>query len=252
MENTDVPTGARVETAAVASSGPQCPSDGPMVVADLKSVSAGFLKPALKDLISCELKGWGSSMSPQSIPAALGPSPSGSTPSESDPPSPRDLPGIPSADTHADSGPPNGSAAEPGVPDTLEKPPAAPAAPALGTPTSGEAELLALLQRLAALDSEGWFQAPVSDIQAPGYSSIIRHPMCIQAMRAKVAAHAYTSWGDFVRDFELLCSNAMRYNQKRSRIHKQVGVRVGRIEWSGRMVWGSGVDQCGLASARSL
>ncbi|RMZ55397.1 hypothetical protein APUTEX25_003521, partial [Auxenochlorella protothecoides] len=205
-----------------------CPSDGPMVVADLKSVSAGFLKPALKDLISCELKGWGSSMSPQSIPAALGPSPSGSTPSESDPPSPRDLPGIPSADTHADSGPPNGSAAEPGVPDTLGKPPAAPAAPALGT--SGEAELLALLQRLAALDSEGWFQAPVSDIQAPGYSSIIRHPMCIQAMRAKVAAHAYTCWGDFVRDFELLCSNAMRYNQKRSRIHKQalIMLRAGK------------------------
>ncbi|KAL6781297.1 hypothetical protein ACKKBG_A10575 [Auxenochlorella protothecoides x Auxenochlorella symbiontica] len=212
-----------------------------MVVADLKSVSAGFLKPALKDLISCELKGWGSSMSPQSIPAALGPSPSGSTPSESDPPSPRDLPGIPSADTHADSGPPNGSAAEPGVPDTLGKPPAAPAAPALGTPTSGEAELLALLQRLAALDSEGWFQAPVSDIQAPGYSSIIRHPMCIQAMRAKVAAHAYTSWGDFVRDFELLCSNAMRYNQKRSRIHKQalIMLRAGKkllmeVELDGR------------------
>lgn len=39
-------------------------------------------------------------------------------------------------------------------------------------------------------------------------------------MRSKIRARQYVNWQEVVRDFELICTNAMKYNQKRSRIHK--------------------------------
>jgi hypothetical protein len=41
-------------------------------------------------------------------------------------------------------------------------------------------------------------------------------------MRGKIRGHQYVNWQEVVRDFELICSNAMKYNQRRSRVHKQV------------------------------
>jgi hypothetical protein len=41
-------------------------------------------------------------------------------------------------------------------------------------------------------------------------------------MLGKIQARQYVNWNEVVRDFELICSNAMKYNQKRSRIHKLV------------------------------
>ena len=43
-------------------------------------------------------------------------------------------------------------------------------------------------------------------------------------MRSKIHSRQYVNWQELVRDFELICSNAMKYNQKRSRVHKQVRV----------------------------
>lgn len=43
-----------------------------------------------------------------------------------------------------------------------------------------------------------------------------------QIMRGKIRGRQYVNWHELVRDFELICSNAMRYNQKRSRVHKAV------------------------------
>ena len=40
-----------------------------------------------------------------------------------------------------------------------------------------------------------------------------------QAMREKIHARRYRSWRAFYDDFELICNNAMTYNQKRSRVH---------------------------------
>lgn len=49
-------------------------------------------------------------------------------------------------------------------------------------------------------------------------------------MRTKVQNKQYVNWTELVRDFDLICSNAMRYNQKRSRVHKQalVMLRAGK------------------------
>ena len=41
-------------------------------------------------------------------------------------------------------------------------------------------------------------------------------------MRGKIRGRQYAGWQELVRDFELICSNAMKYNQRRSRVHKQV------------------------------
>ena len=36
----------------------------------------------------------------------------------------------------------------------------------------------------------------------------------------QVHGREYRTWRGFVEDFELICNNAMIYNQKRSRVHK--------------------------------
>lgn len=60
-------------------------------------------------------------------------------------------------------------------------------------------------------------------------------------MRSKVRGKQYVSWQELVRDFELICTNAMKYNQKRSRVYKQalVILRAGKkllieVELEGR------------------
>ncbi|KAI7842908.1 hypothetical protein COHA_003419 [Chlorella ohadii] len=81
-------------------------------------------------------------------------------------------------------------------------------------------DLDALLQRLAALDPDGWFRHPVRESDAPNYYKIIRRPMCFEFMRGKVRGRQYATWQELVRDFELIVSNAFKFNPKRSRVHK--------------------------------
>ncbi|KAA6421449.1 MAG: bromodomain-containing 7-like [Trebouxia sp. A1-2] len=69
-------------------------------------------------------------------------------------------------------------------------------------------------------DPEGFFGAPVTEDVAPNYFNIIKHPMSCQRMRQKLRALEYRTFAAFVEDFELIGNNAMRYNQKRSRVHR--------------------------------
>jgi pyridoxal biosynthesis lyase PdxS len=54
--------------------------------------------------------------------------------------------------------------------------------------------------------------------------------LLLQVMRGKIRGRVYVNWQELVRDFELICNNAMKYNQKRSRVHKQglVMLRAGK------------------------
>ena len=123
-----------------------------------------------------------------------------------------------------------------------------------------ESMLITLINQISTkLDTDRVFDQPVSEEVAPGYHDFIKRPMCFQRMREKVylSAHArtmhracetiylpfqaplllhavtslcdacaqvhgreYRTWRGFVEDFELICNNAMIYNQKRSRVHK--------------------------------
>jgi len=69
-------------------------------------------------------------------------------------------------------------------------------------------------------DPEGFFGAPVTEDVAPNYFNVIKHPMSFQRMRHKLRALEYRTFAAFVEDFELVGNNAMRYNQKRSRVHR--------------------------------
>ncbi|KAL4443443.1 hypothetical protein ABPG75_011180 [Micractinium tetrahymenae] len=99
------------------------------------------------------------------------------------------------------------------------------APPAGGPPPSpgatAVAELEAILGRLMQIDKEGWFRHPVSELVAPKYYKIIKQPMCFEVMRGKIRGRQYLTWQEVVRDFELICSNALKYNQKRSHVYKQ-------------------------------
>ena len=77
-----------------------------------------------------------------------------------------------------------------------------------------------VIDRLRGQDPLGFFEEPVTDLEAPNYSQVIEQPMCFQRMSEKVRAHEYRTWGAFQKDFELICSNAMAYNEKRSKVHK--------------------------------
>ena len=78
-----------------------------------------------------------------------------------------------------------------------------------------------IIDRVSNLDADGWFQQPVTEKDAPNYFAVIKNPMCFDTMRTKIHNLQYASWQEIVRDFELIFNNAMLYNQKRSRVHKQ-------------------------------
>ena len=56
------------------------------------------------------------------------------------------------------------------------------------------AECLTYLHKMISRkDKEDIFQLPVTDLIAPGYSTIIRNPMDLSTMKSKIDAHAYSS-----------------------------------------------------------
>ncbi|KAK9804471.1 hypothetical protein WJX73_005376 [Symbiochloris irregularis] len=84
----------------------------------------------------------------------------------------------------------------------------------------GAGVLDAFLTSIAKLDEFKFFSEPVRDEDAPGYARVITDPMDLQTMAEKAAGRVYKTFGEFTNDFKLMCSNAMLYNQKRSRVHK--------------------------------
>lgn len=70
-----------------------------------------------------------------------------------------------------------------------------------------------LLKNLEHKDPQQFFAWPVTDHIAPGYSSIIAHPMDFSTMRTKIENNEYPTLADFTTDLKLLCDNAMTYNR---------------------------------------
>ncbi|CAF0741477.1 unnamed protein product [Adineta steineri] len=70
-----------------------------------------------------------------------------------------------------------------------------------------------LLRLLILKDKEGFFQYPVTDQLAPGYSQIITNPMDFSTMKKKINHDEYSNILEFCSDFELMCNNAMKYNR---------------------------------------
>jgi len=70
-----------------------------------------------------------------------------------------------------------------------------------------------LLKQLQRRDTQAFFAWPVTDIIAPGYSTIIPHPMDFSTMKKKIEQCCYDNIHQFRSDVKLICDNAMFYNR---------------------------------------
>ena len=70
-----------------------------------------------------------------------------------------------------------------------------------------------LLKQLEKRDSQKFFFWPVTDLIAPGYSSIITKPMDFSKIRQKINMNLYENLIQFRSDVKLMCDNAKTYNR---------------------------------------
>ncbi|KAM4602737.1 bromodomain-containing protein 7 [Polymixia lowei] len=77
-----------------------------------------------------------------------------------------------------------------------------------------------LIRQLQRKDPSAFFSFPVTDLIAPGYSSIIKRPMDFSAMKEKVKKEFYQSLEELKVDFRIMCENAMIYNKPETIYHK--------------------------------
>ncbi|XP_038078524.1 bromodomain-containing protein 7-like [Patiria miniata] len=82
-------------------------------------------------------------------------------------------------------------------------------------------KLLECLQKtIQRKDVDQFFAWPVNDVIAPGYSSIILHPMDFSTMKRKIDVSEYTSIEEYKSDFLLMCENATIYNRPETIYYK--------------------------------
>mmetsp|Transcript_54941 Transcript_54941/g.66171 ORF Transcript_54941/g.66171 Transcript_54941/m.66171 type:complete len:663 (+) Transcript_54941:28-2016(+) len=62
------------------------------------------------------------------------------------------------------------------------------------------------------VDPQGLFLNPVTDAIAPGYSTIVKEPMCIKTIETKLATNRYAALGEYERDVRLMFQNCIDYN----------------------------------------
>lgn len=72
------------------------------------------------------------------------------------------------------------------------------------------------------------FLQPVTDSEAPGYSSVVKKPMDLSTVRSKLNRKSYDSFNSFVADLQLICDNCKLYNPENSEIYK-LGIELERL-----------------------
>ncbi|KAF9958321.1 hypothetical protein BGZ72_000526 [Mortierella alpina] len=78
-----------------------------------------------------------------------------------------------------------------------------------------------LLDHFIRRDSYVLFSQPVDIIAVPDYPNVIKNPMDLSTMRAKVERNFYPNIDEFLKDFQLVCDNARLYNSKETLYWKQ-------------------------------
>ncbi|GAX09849.1 bromodomain-containing protein 7/9 [Fistulifera solaris] len=73
--------------------------------------------------------------------------------------------------------------------------------------------LTAGLNAMKEADPQNLFLNPVTDAIAPGYSKIIRKPMCILTMQENIAKNRYNNIAEWESDVNLMFKNCIDYNR---------------------------------------
>ncbi|XP_017667876.1 PREDICTED: ATPase family AAA domain-containing protein 2-like isoform X4 [Lepidothrix coronata] len=60
------------------------------------------------------------------------------------------------------------------------------------------------------------FMKPVDPEEAPNYKAVIKQPMDLSTVLSKIDMHQYLTAGDFLKDIDLICSNALEYKSHES------------------------------------
>jgi len=68
------------------------------------------------------------------------------------------------------------------------------------------------LSAMKKADPQNLFLNPVTDEIAPGYSNVIKKPMCIKTIERKLKASRYNSIGEWENDVQLIFRNCITYN----------------------------------------
>ncbi|XP_066843639.1 ATPase family AAA domain-containing protein 2-like isoform X3 [Anser cygnoides] len=69
-----------------------------------------------------------------------------------------------------------------------------------------------LTQRLATDRRFVEFTKPVDPQKVPGYATVIKEAMDLSPVLSKIDSPQYLSAGDFLKDIDLICNNALEYN----------------------------------------
>lgn len=71
-------------------------------------------------------------------------------------------------------------------------------------------------EHVLVLRSSANFQKPVDRKAFPDYYEVIKTPMCLNDIQEKITGDKYQSKSEFLKDFELILSNSMIYNGRKS------------------------------------
>uniref|UniRef100_A0A1B6EAI8 Peregrin n=1 Tax=Clastoptera arizonana TaxID=38151 RepID=A0A1B6EAI8_9HEMI len=74
--------------------------------------------------------------------------------------------------------------------------------------------LRGLVDLLRARDTGEIFIEPVDETEVPDYRDVVKHPMDLSTMRAKVDSYQYLNLDEFEEDFHLMIDNCLAYNAK--------------------------------------
>jgi len=77
--------------------------------------------------------------------------------------------------------------------------------------TKGLKKMIQTMTRLGG-EKSGWFMNPVTEAEAPGYTSIISYPMDFRTINDKLKEKTYQSAEEVGEDIMLIFDNAMTYN----------------------------------------
>ncbi len=100
-----------------------------------------------------------------------------------------------------------------------------------------------LVNLLLRADKLGMFRAPVTEAEAPGYHTAIKHPMDLSTVTKKINDGRYSTSDEALSDVRLMLTNALEYNMKGDPYYESARSMRGKLQ--------SLAKQCGIENDNS-